>query len=407
MNRRTLAFIVKKLVFSRKNRGIVHIISIISLVGIMVVSCALVLVLSVFNGFTSVAEDMLSKKCPPILINAKQGTTIDYNTIEILNSLEEIQRNIPIIKQTAMVVCMNEKIICDIVGIDSSYFLYNRLDTCIVNGKENMKAPIYIDSNFCLMGIGSALNCGLNKGAEKMFLPVKITVPNTKNKDAVFLEDKLNSETVIYTACFQTHSDLDDNTVFISIEKARKLLNMPKNTCSFVYVIPKTKDINALCSRIKKNLGSRFEVKNILEQEPVYFRIVKSEKLAIYVILAFIIFIATINIISSIIILYIEKEKMNMIFRIIGVEMKDLRKVYFFYGLNLNIIGCLAGVILAVVLCLLQQHFGFITLAKDSYVVDAYPVRIFALDIIKVIIIVLCIGTLSIKLVTQSIKTKN
>ncbi len=382
-----------------------HIISIVSLVGIAVVSCALVLVLSVFNGFTSVAQDMLSKQCPPILVSAKQGNVISYNVIKQLDTIEQIQVNIPIIKQSAMVVALQEKIISQIIGIDSSYFLYNRLDTCLEDSPKGVYPPI--DSNFCLMGIGTAIDLGLGKGAQKMNISINIVVPNTNNKEALILEDKLSSIEVRYSDCFQTHSDFDDNTTIISIQRARELLSLPDSTCNYIYVIPKTKDIKSLQSKMEKVLlANNLQSQNVLQQQPVYFRIVKSEKLAIYVILAFIIFIATINIISSVIILYIEKQKMNKIFRAIGLQVKALRNIYFFYGLSINIIGCLLGVFLGICLCLLQQHFGIVTLAKDSFVVDAYPVRIFASDIIKVIIIVLFIGALSIRLVTQGIKPK-
>lgn len=405
MNKRTLIFIVRKLVFSNKNKGIVHIISLVSLIGIAVVSCALVLVLSVFNGFTSVAKDMLGKQCPPILISAKQGNIISYDVIKQLNTLEQIKVNVPIIKQSAMVVCLHEKIISEIIGIDSSYFLYNRLDTCMEEDID--KRALQIDSDFCLMGIGTAMDLSLGKGANKMNIPVNIVVPNTQNKEALILEDKLSSVDVVYSGCFQTHSDFDDNTTIISIQKARELLSLPDSTCNYIYVLPKTKDIKSLQNSINSIIsGYNLQSQNVLQQQLVYFRIVKSEKLAIYVILAFIIFIATINIISSIVILYIEKQKMNKIFLSIGIQIKSLRNIYFLYGLTINIIGCLLGVVLGLCLCLLQQHFGIVTLAEDSFVVDAYPVRIFASDIIKVIIIVLFIGALSIRLVTQGIKTK-
>lgn len=425
MNLKTLAFIIRKLTLSKRNKGIVHIISLISLTGVAVVSFALIVVLSVFNGFTDVAEKMLEKTCPPLLIEPAKGKVIPSDIVRKITDMQyrndklqdtknkgnnpiSISRNqfrtLPVISATAMISVSDSRSVAVIEGIDSSYLYFNPLDSMIINGKDvfNMQ-----DSLFCIMGINQAVYLGLNKGAEKMNIPVKITVPDTKNDEAIVVEDKLSSTKVIYQASFQSHSELDDGIVFIHIDKARQLLNMNPDECSALYILPqKGTNINKLKTDLQKQTGNTCSVKTILEQEPVYFRIVRSEKLAVYIILAFIIFIACINTISTVIILHIQKEKMNKIFRTMGMRLKDLRKIYFSYGITINTAGCLIGITAGLILCLLQQHFGLVKLAEDSFVVDAFPVKIMIKDIIIAFILVFIIGGLSVRTVSSRIKEK-
>ncbi|MGP1515351.1 MAG: FtsX-like permease family protein [Bacteroidales bacterium] len=404
-----LTFITRRLIFSNRNKGIVHIISLISLIGVAVGSFALVTVLSVFNGFTNVAQTMLEKTCPPLLIEPIKGNIIDTNIIfgktikhnGFSPSLEKALY-IPVVKTTAMISVGSQRNIITLMGIDERYFQYNALDSCIVNGNDVFNSR---DSLFCLMGINQAAMLGLNKGAEKMDIPVRLTVPATNNRNAMVIEDKLTSIYVLYQASYQTHSDLDEGIVFISLYKARKLLNMSPSTCNSVYVLPKKEiDIKKIQQELQKYLTNSYTVKTILEQEPLYFRIVKSEKLAVYIILAFIIFIASINIIGTIIILHIQKEKMNKILRTMGMRLKDLRKIYFLYGMSINFWGCLLGISLGLVVCFMQQQFGLIKLMKDAFVVDAFPIKVLFRDIIIVFVLVLSIGGLSIRAITSRIK---
>ncbi len=397
-----ILFITKRLVFSSRNKGIVKVISLISLVGVAVGSFALVLVLSVFNGFTDVAKTMFEKTSPPLLIEQTKGNIIDIKTISFNTTSHDDYYILPIVKTTAMVSVGEQRSIVTLMGIDEKYFLFNALDSCIVNGKHIFDIK---DSLFCLMGVNQATMLGLNKGAEKMNIALKLTVPATKYKNAMVIEDKLSSINVFYQASFQSHSELDEGFVFTSIDKARELLDMEENTCNSIYIIPKNKlRTDKIKADLENQLGREYSIKTILEQQAVYFRIVKSEKLAVYIILAFIIFIATINIVSSIIILYIQKDKMNKILCAVGMQMRDLRNIYFLYGMFINVLGSLLGIALGLLLCFLQQQFGLIKLAQDAFVVDAFPIKILVKDIVAVFILVISIGSLSIWAITSRIR---
>lgn len=403
MKLRDIFFVVRKLIFSKRNKGIVHIISLISLIGIAVVSFALVVVLSVFNGFTSVAEQMLAKENPPILISAQKGKKFSVSQVEQIKNIEGIQTVIPIVNQTILLTIGDERQVVQMIGTDESYFHYNPLDTSIVNGIETFDGLKYGE---CIMGINLALKMGLNKGAEKMNIPIKVSIPQ-KQDDAIVVEDMLKTTVFRYTASYITRSDLDDNYIFVSIDNARELLSYKKDEVNYLYVLPSAKyDTEKIIKEIRKNenFKENLSVKNIFEQQPLYFRIAKSEKMAVYIILSLIIFIATINIISTLIILNIQKENMNFLFRAIGTTKKDLRNIYFLYGQVINVLGCFIGVIIGVVFCYLQQQFGFIKLTQDSFVIDSFPIKILFWDIIRVIVIVLIIGTISIRMVSKRIK---
>lgn len=404
MTNKSLSFIVKRLCLQKRNKGIVHIISIISLAGIAVGCFALIVVLSVFNGFTSIAQTMLEKTNPPILISALKGKTIDYNDVKKIKQIKTIKAIIPTIEQTALITVGKNQSIVKMIGIDDSYFKYNHLDTALVNGKEYFRG---IDSVNAIMGIDLAISMGLNKGSELMNMPIKITVPKKNSGDAIVVEDKFNSVIVRYCGCYATHSDLDQGYIFVPINKAKTVLDYNKNSITHLYIIPKDKNkIEYNIKKIKQLTDNKYKVANILQQQPIYFKIVKSEKLAVYIILSLIIFIAAINIISSIIILFIQKQRMNYILRAMGMMKKDIKKIYFYYGLTLNAIGCAIGLIVGLIFCVLQQQLGIIKLSAESYVVNSFPIEIKTIDIIQVIIIVLVIGFISNSAIVRRLNIK-
>ncbi|GEM_PF-4262724 len=409
MKLKNLFFIVCRLCFSKKNKGIVHVVSLVSLIGIAVGSLALLVVLSVFNGFTSVATTMLEKENPPLLIQAKKGNT--FQTEEVVNLLEKSKTQksnsfiVPIIEQTAMISFAENQSIVKLIGTTEEYFKYNGMDSLFM-----YKEAFDWNKESCIMGIGLAFDLGLNKGAGKMRLPLKITVPQTNNmQEATIIEDMLNSCIVRYSGCFQTHSALDNGYIFVNIDKARELLGYKANEVTALYDIPpkninKEKYVKARKEVVKTM--DNIEAKNLFEQQALYFRIAKSEKFAVYVILSFILLIATINILSSLIILYIQKQRMNRILRAMGCTKTDLRMIYFYYGMTINIVGCFVGIVLGLIICFLQQRFGIIKLSAESYVVEAFPIKILFWDIIRIIIIVALIGTITIKIVTNRLKIK-
>lgn len=409
MKLKNLFFIVHRLCFSKKNRGIVYTISLISLIGIAVGSLALLVVLSVFNGFTSVAEIMMEKENPPLLIQASSGKTFQEDKVANILKNSHTQKNnlalVPIVEQTAMISFGPNQRIVKLIGTTDEYFKYNAInDSLLVTDRSK---SFSLDSDICILGVGLAFDMGLHSGAEKMGLTLKITVPQTDNQEATVLEDMLQYCVVRYGGCFQTSSDLDHGYVFINIDKARELLGYASNEVTALYDIPKPNvDKQNYVQSRKKILEKtdNIEAKTLLEQQALYFRIAKSEKFAVYLILSFILFIATINILSSLIILYIQKQRMNYILRALGCTKKDLQRIYFYYGMTINIVGCVVGVMLGLVICFLQQNFGIVKLSGNSFVVDAFPVKVLFWDIIRIVLIVILIGTITIRIVSNRLK---
>lgn len=409
MKLKNLFFIVNRLCFSKKNRGIVHTISLISLIGIAVGCLALLVVLSVFNGFTSVAEIMMEKENPPLLIQASRGKTFQEDKVANILKNSHTQKNnlalVPIVEQTAMLSFGPNQRIVKLIGTTDEYFKYNAINDSLLI--TNRAKSFSLDTDICILGVGLAFDMGLHSGAEKMGLTLKITIPQTDNQEATVLEDMLQYCAVRYGGCFQTSSDLDNGYVFINIDKARELLGYASNEVTALYDIPKPNvDKQNYVQSRKKILEKtdNIEAKTLLEQQALYFRIAKSEKFAVYLILSFILFIATINILSSLIILYIQKQRMNYILRALGCTKKDLQRIYFYYGMTINIVGCVVGVILGLVICFLQQNFGIVKLSGNNFVVDAFPVKVLFWDIIRIVLIVILIGTITIRIVSKRLK---
>ncbi len=196
--------------------------------------------------------------------------------------------------------------------------------------------------------------------------------------------------------------------MLVPLDFARQILDYSNNEVSAVLLRAKNeRDIPKLKAQIQDMLGKDFSVKDILEQDPIYNKVVKAERFGVYVILAFIIFIATFNVMGSLSLLIMDKKKDILILHSMGATLSSIRWIYFLNGLILSLIGATIGLIIGLAICLLQQHFGVIKMGNGEFVVDAFPVQIKIMDIFYVFLLVLSIGALSIALMVSRIKFEN
>ena len=204
------------------------------------------------------------------------------------------------------------------------------------------------------------------------------------------------------------NSTMDETDVFLPISFARNLLEYENNEVSAIYVSAKNeKDIPKLKEDIEQIVGNKYVVKDILEQDPLYQKVVRVERLGVYAILSFIIFVATFNVMGSLSLLIMDKKKDIQILRSMGASLSVVRKIYFFNGLMLSFIGALIGLLFGIGFCLIQQHFGLIKMGGDNLIVDAFPIVLKFMDIMSIFLLVLSIGTISVAIMVSRIKFDN
>lgn len=400
-------FVAWRYFFSKKKLKVIHIISLISLIGIAITTMALLLVLSVFNGFTTVGTKMLSASNPPLIIQAKQGKTfsldsIAYNKVKSLNKVVAIA---PILKENALISFGENQSLVVMKGIDKDYFAINRIDTSIILGRFALKN---FDKDASVLGIGLAANIGIPKNAEQMGAMIKIMVPKREGTLSLTPEESFVSKDLVYSGSFQMYSEMDENTIFVPINFVREILDYQNNEVSSIHIRPSSEeDIPRLKEEIKGIVGEKYEVKDILEQEPIYQKVVKAERFGVYMILSFIIFIATFNVMGSLSLLIMDKKKDILILRSMGSSLFSVRKIYFFNGLMLSFVGAVIGLFVGSVLCFIQQQYGVIKMGDGSYIVESFPIKLRILDIISIFLLVLSIGAASVAVMVSRIKFEN
>ena len=396
-------FIAMRYFFSKKELKVINIISLISLIGVGVVTMALLIVLSVFNGFTSLASDMLSYSNPDLIIEPNKGKVINLEEIKTkqIESIKQVQAITPVIKESVLISFENTQSIVDMYGVEDEFFRISNIDTTIqigntslyTNGKPN-----------CILGYSLMLRMSLYQGAEKHNIPIQFCIPKKNPTTVIVPEDNLNISKTLFSGSFMTRSEIDDNVAVVPLSFAQNLLELSPNQASNLNIkLKDTKKTEKVRREIEKIIPKTYVVKNRLEQDPVYYKVVKAEKLAVYIILGFIIFIASFNIMGALSLLIMIKKKDIMILRTMGATKKDVRSIFFINGVMMSVIGMICGLILGIIFCLLQQHFGIIKMGS-SYIIDSFPVKIYITDILAIFSMVVIISCLCTAIMSRKIK---
>ena len=396
-------FIAMRYFFSKKELKVINIISLISLIGVGVVTMALLIVLSVFNGFTCLASDMLSYSNPDLIILPSKGKVINMEEIDYkkLESHPQIQAITPVIKESVLISFDNAQSIVDMYGVKEEYFRISNIDTTMQLGNTSLYT---LDKPNCILGYSLMLKLSLYQGAEKHNVPIQFCIPKKNPTTVIVPEDNLNINKALFSASFMTRSEIDDNVAIVPLSFAQNLMELsPNQVSNFNIKLKDAKKANQVKAEIKKLISENYVVKDRLEQDPVYYKVVKAEKLAVYIILGFIIFIASFNIMGALSLLIMTKKKDIMILRTMGATKRDIRKIFFTTGVMMSVLGMACGLILGIIFCLLQQHFGIIKMGA-SYIIESFPIKIYFTDIVAILLMVVTISCLCTGLMSRKIK---
>ena len=389
--------------FSKKELKVINIISLISLIGVGVVTMALLIVLSVFNGFTSLASDMLSYSNPDLIIEPSKGKIINIEEINLqqIESIAQVQAITPVIKESVLISSENAQSIVDMYGVKEEFFKISNIDTTMQIGNTSLYT---MDKPNCILGYSLMLKMSLYQGAEKHNIPIQFCIPKKNPTTVIVPEDNLNISKALFSGSFMTRSEIDDNVAIVPLSFAQNLLELLPNQASSLNIkLKDSEKTEKVRSEIEKIIPKTYVVKNRLEQDPVYYKVVKAEKLAVYIILGFIIFIASFNIMGALSLLIMIKKKDIMILRTMGATKKDIRRIFFINGVMMSVIGMICGLILGIIFCLLQQHFGIIKMGS-SYIIDSFPIKIYITDILAIFSMVVIISCLCTAIMSRKIK---
>ncbi len=389
LNTRLIFFIALRYLFSKKSQNAINIISMISVLGVVVSTAALVCVMSVFNGFVSVIEDSFAAFDAELQITATEGKVFDYEDVkDFVENNDNIEKYSYVLEDNALIAYHDNQTPFTLKGVDKNYHQVFELDSLMVDGRFRLY-DFDFDVSVVGLGLASKLNLGVDYiNGLTIYVPQREGKINIARPDAAFKKGEL-----FVCGIFASHQpEIDDNTLIVPLEFAQKMYDYDSLTVSSIDLkLNNPKLLAKTQKELRQKIGSRFIIKNRTEQQEDYFKIIKIERMLIIIILSFMVFIAICNIISSISILLIEKKDDIDILGNLGMNVRQTSAVFVAEGWLMSIIGVMVGLILGTILCMLQHQFGFIKMSESSYI-DNYPVVIKALDILLIFITVVLIG---------------
>lgn len=378
--------IALRYLFGKKSHSAVNAIAYVSVAGVAVATAAVVCVLSVFNGFQSVLSGRLDQMSPDLMVTPLKGKTIpDGDSLAIeLRKVKGVAVATPTLTDNALGFFQGRETPVTLKGIiPEEYAKVTNLDSLRISGGESVSAlSSDREETAGLVSIGAAYKLGLFElGAPLMvFAPKRTGRFNPANPAAAFVMDSL------YVAdLFQSLQEAyDENTIFTDITFVRDLLLYDREATAIEIKTAAGTDIGNVLSEVSQKAGDRYIVKDRLMQQEVNFRMVQIEKWMTFLLLFFILVIASFNIISTLSILVLEKQDNLRTLAALGMSRSRIASVFRWESLLVSALGGAGGLLLGSILCLLQQHFGFITIANGS--VDGsplpYPVALQASDIL-------------------------
>jgi lipoprotein-releasing system permease protein len=382
-------YIARRYFIAKKSTNAITVISWISVLAVTVGTGALIIILSGMNGLTGLVETMYNSFNPDVKITSAEGKVFKADK-DLALSLSKIN-GVAYVSKTLednMILKYGDKLqIVHIKGIDENFLPATRFDTLLKEG--NFLSPTAPQKQ---MVLGKGISYRLGISLSDLFTPVTVLCPKRGKHDGINPEDAFNEEKCYPSGLFSINDDFDFSYALIDYGVARNLLEYDDNMASSVEISAKPgADAQAIKTEIQKLLGAKFKIQNKFEQNDVLFKTLQTEKLVVFLILAFVLLIATFNIIGALTMLIIEKKKDIKILSALGADVSLIRKIFMTEGLMIIFIGSIIGISLGYTLCLLQQHFGFVRF-EEGYIIDAYPVDMRLGDFLAVVGTVLITG---------------
>jgi len=366
----------------------VHIISLVSLIGVAVGTASLILVLSVFNGFEDLILKMYNSFNPDIKITSYEGGDFDQNKI-IINS-PEIEEKAFVLEEKVLLKYQEKEFIAVIKGVSATYKNLVIFDSLLVEGR-------YIDSythdNVAVIGRGVAYF--LSIGLEPDFQYLQVFAADRSVKQLINTQSAFAQGSVLPIGIFGVQAEIDEEYVITPLSFIQKLTQRHNKITSVELKIRDFTKIREVQEQLQLQYGDEFLVQNRMQQQDFLYKILNTEKLSVYLILTFIMIIATFNIFGSLSMLILDKKQDIKILKSFGVTQSQIRTIFFNKSLLTIFLGIFTGLVIGLILAWLQQTFGLISMGNGSFVVDAYPVLIKSRDILIVSFTVIVIGILA------------
>jgi lipoprotein-releasing system permease protein len=367
--------------FSKKSLNAIHIISGISMLGILVGSAALVIILSVFNGFENLILSMYTQLTPEIRVTPKTAKFFVPRE-ELFAAIQQdpkVLNYTEVLEEKALLRYGKNQYIATVKGLSDGFTKGRALDSTLLEGTfvlNEAEEPRAV--------IGAAVQAYLGVNLGDQFQPIEVFSPRKEVKNSLNPTDEFTVQAIFPSGVFQVQQDFD-NLVLVPIAFARTLLGETERVSAIELNLKPGENVEAFQENLQQKLGDDFVVKNRVQQNQLLYKILNSEKWAIFLILTFVLLIAIFNIIGSLTMLVIDKKKDIAILSSMGAGKPLIQRIFFIEGMLISLIGCLAGMGLGLLFCILQQQTGFIQMGEGiNPLLNAYPVDLKVQDFLLV-----------------------
>ena len=391
-------FIARRYLFAKKSHHAINIISGISVLGVAVATMAMVVTLSVFNGFQDLVADLFTAFDSELRVTPKDGQTIEVKDKDLLwlKQSDVVAVFTPVLEGQALVVEGGKQQVVTIKGVADN-----------ITKQGHIEDILYGDGHFCLhadileygiLGIQLAQQLGLPANFEN---PLQVYAPkpgervNIGNPLSSFNHDELQSPGVVFMV---RQAKYDANYILTSLGFAQRLFDREGRVSSVELKIRDGLKTDRVKEQLRSKLGERFKVEDRYEQQNDVFRVMRIEKFISYLFLSFILLVACFNIIGSLSMLMIDKRQDIQTLRSLGANDSQICTIFRLEGHIICLAGALLGLILGGILCWIQQEYGVVTMgdSEGSFIIETYPVSVYLADILLILVTVLAVGWLAI-----------
>ena len=380
-------FIAWRYFFTKNKIGYVHLLTLITQIGIAIGTASLVLVLSVFNGFEDLVLSMYNVFDPHIKVVSSNGKNFNGQKVkEILLTYDDIDVYSSTLEEKALVEYNGKQHIVTIKGVDSLYSNLTSLDSVIISGDNINK---FKDANVAIVGRGVAYYLSMNIGS--VFENLQLYLPK-RNANFINYKNAFSTSSLSPVGIFSIQQEIDTKYILTHISYLQNLIQKENFVSAIEINLLDKSEMLIFQKKLAEKIGNNYKVINQFEQQEFLYKILNTEKLVVFLILIFIVLISAFNIISSLTVLIIEKKNDINTFLNLGLDHLSLKNVFVIKSMLGVVFGSLIGLALGFLIAYIQQEFGLIKMGEGGFVIDSYPVKILFTDFIFIQLIVLVIG---------------
>lgn len=380
--------IALRYLLGRKSTHAINIITWISITGMAIGTAALLLILSVFNGFDSLLSGMLSHFNPDIKITLNQGKFMSADSLDVaeIKKINGIERVALTIEETAFFDYKGSQEVGILKGVDSEFIRVTEIDSSLIAGEARLGR----DVEFALLGSG--MNTKLSANPYDMFTPLTAYMPTLKPKGP--LGQEFSALTMYPSGVFSVSSDVDVQYILANFEAVNGLLGLENHFSALEVRLSPDADEKEVINALKTTLGPKFNISNRYQQDEHFLKIMNIEKWISYLIACLTLLIIAFNLVGSLWMIVLEKKRDISILQAMGMGRHAVKRIFLSVGMLVSVTGMCAGYILALILYFLQKKYGLISV-PESFLTSSYPIEVRMIDFLTVTLTVLCIGFLA------------